>query len=307
MATKKSKTSNKSTKTTSTKSKTAAKPAVKSEVEAPKTNKVEKTNKKSSCLSGFFARKYEEKESILTIFKNPKFYGSLIGEIIGTMLLTLLIFAILPFQGGVYNIINNVFAVTAILIAVYAFSGACLNPLITVGMMASRRISVIRGVMYIIAEIVGAWFGWMIINSFHLAGGETAMDIPQMSELAEGSFWPIVMVELLGAIVIAFFFARALKYKRSVFTFAVTVAGGIALAAIIGYVASAGFLSANNNFVFNPAIALMLQIFPTAGDSFGEIFGGICQALSIYALFPMIGGVIGFYLSDFTSKLSSEE
>ena len=71
MATKKSKTSNKSTKTTSTKSKTAAKPAVKSEIEAPKTNKVEKTNKKSSCLSGFFARKYEEKESILTIFKNP--------------------------------------------------------------------------------------------------------------------------------------------------------------------------------------------------------------------------------------------
>ena len=51
----------------------------------------------------------------------------------------------------------------------------------------------------------------------------------------------------------------------------------------------------------------MMQIFPTAGESFGEILGGICQALSIYAVFPMIGGVIGFYLSDFTSKLSGEE
>ena len=51
----------------------------------------------------------------------------------------------------------------------------------------------------------------------------------------------------------------------------------------------------------------MFQIFPTAGESFGEIMGGVCQALSIYALLPMIGGVVGFYLSDFTSKLSGEE
>ncbi|MBR2795927.1 aquaporin [Candidatus Saccharibacteria bacterium] len=307
MATKKSKSSNKSQKTTSTKSKTATKTAVKPELEAPKTKTVEKTTTNKSCLSGFFARKYEGKESILTIFKNPKFYGSLLGELIGTLLLTLVIFAILPFQGGVYNIINNVFAVIAILVAVYAFSGSCLNPLVAVGMMASRRISVIRGVMYIIAEIIGAWLGWMILNGFHLAGGETAIDIPGMAEVVEGKFWPIVMVELLGSIIIAFVFARALKYKRSVFTFAVVVAGGIALAYLVGYVASAGFLGVSGNFVMNPAVALMLQIFPTAGENFGEILGGICQALSIYALFPMVGGVIGFYLSDFTSKLSSEE
>ena len=307
MATKKSKTSNKSAKTTSTKSKTAAKTAVKSELEAPKTKTVEKTTTKKSYFSGFFARKYEEKESILTIFKNPKFYGSLIGEIIGTLLITLLIFAILPFQGGVYNITNNIFAVIAILVAVYAFSGACLNPLVVVGMMATRRMSVIRGIAYIIAEVLGAWFGWMIINGFHLVGGETAIDVPSIAAVAEGNFWPIVMIELLGAIIIAFVFARALKYKRSVFTFGAVIAGGIALAYLVGYVASAGFLGLNGNFIMNPAIALMLQIFPTAGENFGEIFGGICQALSIYALFPMIGGVIGFYLSDFTSKLSGEE
>ena len=307
MATKKSKTSNKSAKTTSTKSKTAAKTAVKSELEAPKTKTVEKTTTKKSYFSGFFARKYEEKESILTIFKNPKFYGSLIGEIIGTLLITLLIFAILPFQGGVYNITNNIFAVIAILVAVYAFSGACLNPLVVVGMMATRRMSVIRGIAYIIAEVLGAWFGWMIINGFHLVGGETAIDVPSIAAVAAGNFWPIVMIELLGAIIIAFVFARALKYKRSVFTFGAVIAGGIALAYLVGYVASAGFLGLNGNFIMNPAIALMLQIFPTAGENFGEIFGGICQALSIYALFPMIGGVIGFYLSDFTSKLSGEE
>ncbi|MDO5451800.1 MAG: aquaporin [Candidatus Saccharibacteria bacterium] len=307
MATKKSKSSNKSSKTDSTKSKTAEKSTKKTEIEAPKTNPVEKktTNEKKSCLAGFFAKKYEEKESILTIFKNHKFYGSLLGEILGTMLLALLLFAL--FLMGLPNIATYAFAVIAILIAVYAFSGACLNPIIVVGMMASRRMSVIRGVMYIIAEVVGAWLAWMIFNGFHLAGGETAYEVPGVSALAENGFWPIAMVELLGAAMIAFFFARALKYKRSVFTFGAVVAGGIILAILTGYVVSAAFLGANNSFVMNPAAAMMLQIFPTAGENFGEILGGVCQALSLYAIIPMIGGVIGFYLSDFTSKLSGEE
>lgn len=312
MATKKSKTSSKSTKAKSTKPKTATKSTVKTEVEAPKTKTVEETKsevitskKKKSCLCGFFAKKYEGKESILTVFKDHKFYGALIGEIIGTMLIAFLLLSLSLM--GIANVAMYGIAIIAVLIAVYAFSGACLNPLIAVGMMASRRMSVIRGIMYIIAEIIGAWLGWLIFNAFHLAGGETAYDIPTMSAIAENGMWVVTMIELLGAAIIGFFFARALKYKRSVFTFAVVVAGGIALAVVLGYVVSAAFLGLNNNFIFNPAVALMLQIFPTAGEGFGEIMGGVCQALAIYALFPMIGGVIGFYLSDFTSKLSGEE
>ena len=300
MATKKSSTSTKATKAKSTKPKTAAKPVKKSEIEAPKTKVVEK----KSCLSGFFAKKYEEKESILTVFKNHKFYGALLGEIIGTMLITLLLFALSLM--GLANVAMYAFAVIAILIAVYAFSGACLNPIITVGMMASRRMSVIRGIMYIIAEILGAWLGWIIFNGFHLAGGETAYDIPTMAAVAEGGFWIAASIEFIGAAIIGLFFARALEYKRSVFTFAAVVTGGIALAVLIGYVVSAAFLGLNSNFIMNPAVALMLQIFPTTGENFGEIFGGICQAISLYAIIPMIGGVIGFYLSDFTSKLSGE-
>ena len=85
------------------------------------------------------------------------------------------------------------------------------------------------------------------------------------------------------------------------------MAGGLALAVVFGYVISAAFLSLNNNFIYNPSLAMMLQIFPTSGENFGEIIGGIFQALSAYAIIPMIGGVIGFYLSDFTAKLSGDE
>ena len=196
MATKKPKTSTKSSGSKSTKPKTAAKTTVKPVSEAPKTKTVEKKEQpvkeqpakvetKKSCLSGFFAKKYEEKESILTIFKNHKFYGSLLGEVVGTMFITMLLFALLLM--GVANIAVYGFAIIAIFIAVYAFSGACLNPIVTVGMMASRRMSVIRGVMYVIAEIIGAWLGWLVINWLHLSGGETAYDIPTMSAIAEGT------------------------------------------------------------------------------------------------------------------------
>ena len=311
MATKKSKSSNKSTKAKTTKQKSAIKTAEKTEQEVNKkteqTVKAEtkETTKTKSCFSGFFVKKYEGKESILTIFKDHKFYGSLLGEVIGTMLVSLLLFSILLM--GIANIASYAFTLIAILIAVYAFSGACLNPLITAGMMASRRMSVVRGVMYIIAEVLGAWLGWLVFNAFRLAGGETAYTMPAMTAVEENKFLITALIELMGAIIVAFFFARALKYKRSVFTFGAVVTGGLALAILTGYVVSAAFLSLSNNFIFNPSVAMMLQIFPTEGENFGEILGGICQALAIYALFPMAGGVIGFYLSDFMSKLSAEE
>ena len=331
MATKKPKSSNKGSKGNkdlsdkTTKPKTAAKTAENPVSEAPiTTNTTEETSitkeettavsekagtvtssVKKPWYKGFFAKKYDEKESILTVFKNHKFYGALLGEVLGTFLLTLVLFSCSLM--GIHSTATYAFALIAVLIAVYAFSGACLNPIITVGMMASRRMSVIRGVMYIIAEIIGAWLGWLIFNSFHLAGGDTAYAISKMSEIAEGQFWVMAMVEIMGAIIIAFFFARALKYKRSVFTFAATVTGGIIVAFLVGYVISAAFLSLNSNFIMNPAVALMFQIFPTAGEDFGEIMGGVMQALSLWVLLPMIGGVCGFYLSDFTAKLRGEE
>ena len=312
MATKKPKASAKPAKAKATKPKTAAKTVVKPVSEAPKTKTVGETKPaKKSCFKGFFSRKYEEKESILTVFKSSKFYGALLGEIIGTALLVLFLFVITitgsAFSQGAANIASYIFAFIAVYIAVYAISGACLNPIVTIGMMATRRMSVIRGVMYIIAEIIGAWIGWLIFNAFHMVGGETAYDVPAMAAVGEGQFWIVTMVELLGAIIVAFFYARALKYKRSVFTFAAVVAGGLSMAFLTCFVVSYVFVGLSNNFILNPAAALMFQIFPTAGENFGEIIAGVGQALAIYALFPAIGGVVGFYLSDFTSRLSGEE
>ncbi len=307
MATKKPKTTAKSSasKAKTTKPKTAAKTVTKPVSEAPKTKTVVEKTENKSVFAGFFAKKYEGNESILTIFKNPKFYGALFGEFIGTAILTLLLFALSLM--GIASIAQYSFALVAIFIAIYAFSGACLNPLVVTGLVATRRMSIIRGVMYIVAEVVGAWLGWVIFNGFHLAGGETAYAVPTMTAVGENQFFIFAMVELLGAIIISFFVARALKYKKSVFTYGAIIGGGITLAIVVSYVISAAFFGLNGNFALNPAVALMFQIFPTSGGDFGEIISGVGAALAIYALFPMIGGVIGMYISDFAARLSGEE
>ena len=128
-----------------------------------------------------------------------------------------------------------------------------------------------------------------------------------MAEIADGNFWVVTMIEFVGATMIGFFFARALSYKRSVFTFAAVVGGGTAFAILIAIVISSNFLGLQNNFVLNPAVAVMYQILPTSGDGFGELLGAIALALVTYVVFPMLGGALGFYISEIASRLSGEK
>lgn len=304
MATTKAKTTSKSSAKKSAKStKTAAsKPA--------KTVKVEEkvgviTSKPSgNPVKEFFGRKYDADENILTIFKSPRIIGAALGELIGTMLLTM-IFLTLGF-----NPLYLPFAIIAITIAVFAFSGANLNPAITVGMMASRRMSPIRGTLYIIAQVLGAWFGLLVINAFRMAGGGTntlpTLEAPLTGE--NSMFWPVIALELVGAIIIGFCFARALVYKRSVFTFGAMVSGGICLAILLALVISNDYLGLSGNvFVMNPAVSIMFQSLSSEAAEFGPLMADIGRALTVYAVFPLIGGVIGFYLSDLSAKLSGSK
>lgn len=255
---------------------------------------------KKNPFKGFFSRKFDANENILTVFHNPKFYGALIGELIGTMLVSITLLTL-----GIYQPLYVLFAMLAITLAVFNLSGANLNPIITVGMMATRRMSAIRGILYIVMQIVGAWLGLLIVNAFRLAG-DSAVELPVMTEMGD-NFWIFTMIEFVGAIIIAFFFARALSYKRSAFTFAAVVAFGAITAILFSIIVSGNFLSFQNNFIHNPAIAFMYQIFPTAAADLGELIGGICIALVTYAIIPMIGGVIGFYVSDVAQQLSAGE
>lgn len=274
---------------------------VKTHAKRVETVKAEVVEQEGKPFKGFFARKFDANETILTIFKSPRIYGAIVGEVIGTMLLTAILLTL-----GVYQPLYIMFGVIAISMAIFAFSGANINPIVTVGMMASRRMSAIRGVVYLLSQVLGAWLAFLLVNAFRGAS-ENAADMPQMAAVADGQFWLVTMIEFVGAIMIAFFFARALSYKRSTFTFAAIYGGGICVTLLFVIVISSTFSGLQNNFILNPAAALMYQILPAGGENFGEIFGAICGALLTYVIFPMVGGVLGFYLADFGARLSGEK
>ena len=288
---KKSTTSKKSTKATKTE---------KSKVEKVEAKPEVKTEKKTGFWKKFFAKKYTENESILTIFKEKKTYGALLGEIFGTMFVTMLILTL-----GLYQLLYLFLILTIIIVAVHKLSGANLNPIATVGMMATRRISVIRGVLYLLAQVVGVWLGLIIVKTFLKTSG-AEVELPGMTATPDGKFWVVSMIEFFGAAIIGFFFCRAQQYRHSSLTFGAVVSGGTVLALILAYIITANYFSLDGTFMLNPAVALMYQILPQSANGVGELLGGIGLALTTYVVFPVVGGVIGFYLSDPAETLIEE-
>jgi len=273
---------------------------------------------------GFFARKYDANESILTIFKTPRIYGAMLGELVGVMLLTIffLSFGVLEAVGMNMSFQLNtqiLFVVIGVTIAAAGLSGANLNPIVTAGMMATRRMSAIRGALYIIAQIIGAWVGLLVVSAFKSGGGEAAAEavsLPAITEVGgDAGFWLFAVLGLISAIVIGFFFARALRYKKSVFTFGAIVGFGVFAAMLIAFAIQTSFFDypesfnlADNAFTFNnPAMALMFQGFiPTAGASFGAVASQLGLNLAVFVGFPVLGSVAGFYLSDLSEKLAND-
>jgi glycerol uptake facilitator-like aquaporin len=299
--------SKKTTKKSTSKAKAVATKSVKTaKAETAKTVTTTATaiaSKGGNPFKGFFKKKYNDDENILTIFKNPRIWGALAGELVGTMLLMVLLLTL-----GVYQPLYILIGVIGITMAVYALSGAHLNPAITVGMMASRRVSAIRGVLYIVAQVIGAWIGVIIMSGFRSLG-EDAVDLPTITALTDETLWKNIFVELLGAGVIGFFFCRAQSYRtaKGAFTYAALVAGGLTLAILFSVVISSQYVGLNNNFALNPAAALMEQIFPTVSDNFGELMGDVAKAALTYIIVPMLGSVLGFALADASKKLAGEE
>ena len=291
--------------------------ADKSAVETEKTVIVSKVEK-SHPVKEFFARKGDQNENILTIFKDTKIIGAIIAEIIGTGLITAVALTL-----GLFNPLYMIFGYIGVTAAVFKLSGAHLNPIITAGMMASRRISAIRGILYFVAQIIGAWVAFLIVNGFYQAGvasgniDATSTTLPALtaaSDIAavnEGFswFWPITMIEFIGSIIIAFFFARALNYKRGVYTFAAIVGTGVFVAMIFAVIISSNYLgiASDNVFIMNPAASLMYGLLPATAEGFDALMGALMPMLVTYVIFPIIGGIIGFYLSDIASKFSGQE
>ena len=300
-------------------SKKAAKVADKKAKKTAKviTKKAITSEKTPSKVKTFFARKGNEDENILTIFRDTKIIGAILGEIVGVAVITMIALTL-----GLFNPLYMILAYVGITAAVVKLSGAHLNPIVTAGMMASRRVSAIRGVIYIISQILGAWIGFWIINSLHKAGiasgniEEATSALPtlaQSDDLAGATegyslLGAVRIIEFIGAIIIAFFFARAQRVKKDTAAFAITVASGVFIAMIIAVVVNSNFfMLQSNTFVLNPAVGMVYGIFPSSADGFDALMSALLPMLITYVILPVIGGILGFYLSDFATILEGAD
>lgn len=197
------------------------------------------------------------------------------------------------------------FALIAIVLSVGALSGAHVNPLLTVGAWVTRKMSAIRALAYIVAQILGAVAALGLLTTFIAAAPAPAADsqqalmggaqtpelykIAQIGDVAKNKEWYVFFAEIVGALIFSFAVARAWQTMRtrSSTATAFNVGLGLFVAALVAGVA-ASYVSANA--VINPALALAVGAIDWTKINL--------MAAAVYFIAPLIGGVLGFALSD---------
>lgn len=202
--------------------------------------------------------------------------AALVAEFLGTGVLTLLLLSVQRSTIGVPFFIGAIagLALAAMVLAFWRVSGSHFNPAITIAMFTARRITAIRALGYIVAQVLGA------MGAYYLYVFFVKNDLQPL----EGKFSGNVMTaEAVGAGLLALGFAAA-KFQR--FT-----AGMAAAATGISYMLASVLSSgAPTSFgLVNPAVALSV-VNP------GFTFSVESWVLATYVLGPIIGAIVGLNL-----------
>ncbi|MNX09373.1 aquaporin Z [compost metagenome] len=231
-------------------------------------------------------------------FNRSPLVGASIAELIGTFLLA----AIVITQQG--QPIPVLFALVGIVLAIGAFSGAHVNPLLTVGAWVTRKITGVRALAYVVAQALGALLAFVVLSAFVNQAatvdpqmamlGQSATELFKAGVIPEGKEWAVLFAELLGSTIFAFAVASALHTKEKIGA-AFTVGLGLFVALVI---AGSAAVYVGGSVILNPAVAIALQAFTGIKDVW---------PVAIYAIVPLIGGVIGFALNDVLNRETVKE
>ena len=235
------------------------------------------------------AKKQSLGQHIETALLSGSLWRALGAEFIGTFLLAAVVIA------GQGQPIFVLFGLVGIVLLIGAISGAHVNPAITLGAWATRRIGWLRAIGYIFVQFLGAAVAYFVLSAFlggatqpsaeQQAYGQTAASLFKAVDIAQltGKEWYVFFAEVLGTAILGFGVAAATRAKDNL-SAAFSVGLGIFIALMVG-VTVTGFVSASS--ILNPAVALSLQAY----------VGGV-WAFLVYGLGAIIGGVIGFLLHD---------
>lgn len=221
--------------------------------------------------------------------RSASLWRALAAELIGTFLLASVVIA------GQGQPIFVLFALVGIVLLVGAVSGAHFNPAITIGAWVTRRIGWLRAVGYILAQVAGAALAFFALSAF-IGGAEVSAEAAAFGQAAPTLFsavdvttlaskeWYIFFAELLGTAILAFAVANATREIQDRVAAAFTVGLGIFIALMVTITAAS---YVGGTAIINPALAVSLQAYSMNWAPF-----------AIYALAPVIGGVLGFVIYD---------
>lgn len=213
--------------------------------------------------------------------------GALVAELLGGAMLA---FAALMTQN------NPILGALAVVVGILVFtevSGAYLNPVVVAAAWATRQISWVKAVGYIVVQVLGAMLAYVVIAKF-LDGGSSAYTLftapDQIENLKQAQAygsgngpqlpgeWKPIWGEFLGSIIFGLGIAAAILGRKVGFDRAFTIGGTLLIALMAALAGSYG--------VLNPAVATAISAFAQGG----------WWSFAAYAIAPMIGAALGAWL-----------
>ena len=223
----------------------------------------------------------------------PSFISAVVLEFIGTFLLAA---GIIISQG---QPIGVMFILMSIVLIAGGISGAHVNPLITIGAWATRRVNTIKAIFYIVAQVLGAMVAFMLLNAF--VGTQDTLQKPTLftaNPIPKDKEMLTLAAEFIGSFIFAFSVAAITSNKKNGnMAKALGVSGGLYLAVLI-----AGSLATliGSSAIINPAVAFALQAFTIKNQN-------VPYAIAIYIGAALIGGILGFALNHLIQRSTEEE
>ncbi len=130
--------------------------------------------------------------------KSRKFWAALFAELLGTMFLVLVACGSATALGGPIDIVRIALAfglsVGTIVWAIADVSGGHINPAVTIGFLVTRRISVVRALFYIIAQVVGALIGAAILKALTPVNDVRGLGTVGYGKLNEGQAFGVELL-----------------------------------------------------------------------------------------------------------------
>ena len=232
---------------------------------------------------------------------SQKFTAEVIGTAIlvfigaGSVPLTLFLTGKNAFGSAELSTISFCFAF-AIFAAVYSvghISGAHINPAVTVALLATRKIDSRTAGVYIVAQVVGAIVGAVLTYVVLIGNNPQALGLGAVSYNANTSGVPIALAaEIIGTAILVFTVFGAAVDGRAPAGFAGIIIGFIVYGVII-------LVGPITGAALNPA----REFGPDLVGSIIGVTGGAAtkwEQLPVYIIGPVVGGLIGAFLYEFT-------